>query len=173
MEINKKNFIFGSIILVFLFLVAELLGYLYISSSLGYSGFLVETPTHDWKNLNSKFWVDVDERFSVWHIPNASHRHKKACFDVEYRANSYGARDIERVKVSDKKRVIALGDSFTEGNGVAREDRLTNLLEKETGLEHLNFASSGGFGTTIHYLVYKHLASQFSHESVLINILPI
>lgn len=167
----RKYIFFYTAIFLTLFILIEILGYLYTSTSLGKS-FFVEVPTYEWKNIKVKFWEDVDERFGVWHVPKASYRHKKTCFDARYVANSYGARDVERTRLSDKKRVVVLGDSFIEGNGVNSEDRLTNLLEKKTGTEHLNFASSGGFGTIAYYLVYKHLASKFSHTDVLINILP-
>src|SRR5262245_62400166 len=83
---------------------------------------------------------------------------------MTYRSNSYGARDVERTLTSDRPRVLVLGDSMTEGLGVALEQRFTNLLERETGIEHLNFATSGDFGTTQYYLLYKTLASKFSHS---------
>jgi hypothetical protein len=59
-----------------------------------------------------------------------------------------------------------------EGWGVATEDRLSDRLERATGLEHLNFGASGSFGTTQSYLLYKHLARTFQHDALIFAILP-
>jgi lysophospholipase L1-like esterase len=118
-------------------------------------------------------WVaDIDPNFGVWHPANATYRHQHRCFDVTYQANSYGARDIERPRQSSGERVVVLGDSFIEGYGIAAEDRISNRLETATGVPHLNFGTSGDFGTTQYYLLYKTLARQFLHNRVLIGILP-
>jgi hypothetical protein len=92
---------------------------------------------------------------------------------VKYQANSYGARDIERsLDAKGRKRVIFLGDSMVEGHGVQLEKRLTNVLEGELNIEHLNFGTGGNFGTTQYYLLYKTLGSKFEHHAVIIGILP-
>ncbi len=118
------------------------------------------------------FLADSNPVFGTWHAANATARHQKSCFDVTYRTNSYGARDIERVRDSDERRVVVLGDSFIEGYGLTLTDRTTNFLELNTGMPHLNFGTSGHFGPTQYYLVYKSLASSFSHDAVLIGVLP-
>lgn len=118
------------------------------------------------------FWADIDENFGVWHYPRATFRHKKACFDVTYRTNSAGARDPERKLESVAPRVIVLGDSFMEGFGVRDGARLSDLLEQATGIEHLNFATSGFFGPTQYLLMYRSLAKQYRHDAVLVGILP-
>ncbi len=118
------------------------------------------------------FYADRNKDFGVWHKPNSSYQHRKSCFDVEYQTNSYGARDKERTKKTKHKRVVVLGDSFIEGFGIKKEERLTDLLEKKTGLEHLNFGTSGDFGTTQQSILYKTLAIQFEHDYVLIGFLP-
>ena len=51
-------------------------------------------------------------------------------------------------------------------------DRLSDRLERATGLEHLNFGVSGSFGTTQSYLLYEHLARTFEHDAVIFAILP-
>lgn len=116
---------------------------------------------------------DFDPVIGVWHKPNASMRHVTGDFDVTYYSNSYGAQDIERSKKSNaSRRVVVLGDSYVEGYGVAREDRFTELLEKRTGIEHLNFGCSGGFGSIQEWLLYDHLASTFDHTDVFVFMLP-
>ncbi len=118
------------------------------------------------------FWGDVHAGFGAWHPPHASYRHQKACFDVVYESNSYGARDVERSEQSDAPRVVVLGDSFMEGYGVARKDRLSDVLEVATGVPHLNFGTSGNAGTTHAFALYRGLASRFRHDAVLCAILP-
>lgn len=130
-------------------------------------------PSYRWANVRSRFWIETNPDFGVWHGPGSSYRHITTSYDVSYRANSYGARDRERTKESHgKKRVIVLGDSFTEGYGVRTEDRFSDRLEAATGIEHLNFGTAGSFGPTQYYLLYKTLARQFEHDAVMVCLLP-
>ena len=85
------------------------------------------------------FSADINPAFGAWHRPNGHFIHKSGCYSVEYDTNSYGARDVERSVHSSAPRVIALGDSMIEGMGQPADKRLTNILEKETGREYLNF----------------------------------
>jgi hypothetical protein len=118
------------------------------------------------------FWTVENPHFGVWHAPNAKHVHVTACYALTYKSNSYGARDREHPVDSDKSRTIVLGDSFVEGFGLATDDRLTERLEAETGVSYLNFGSSGGFGPTQYLQVYRNLAKSFSHDQVIIGLLP-
>jgi len=130
-------------------------------------------PSYRWSNVRSQFWIETNPDFGVWHGPNSSYRHRTTSYDVSYRANSYGARDKERTRESaGRKRVIVLGDSFTEGYGVKTEDRFSDRLEAATGIEHLNFGTAGSFGPTQYYLLYKTLARQFEHDAVMVCLLP-
>lgn len=129
-------------------------------------------PPYSVTASKATFWGDLSAEFGAWHPPLASYRHQKACFDVVYESNSYGARDVERQKQSSSFRVVALGDSFMEGFGVRREDRLTEQLEAKTGAQVLNFGTSGNAGSTHAYALYRSLASQFDHGAVLASILP-
>ena len=133
----------------------------------------INYPTYSISNVQP-FWRDININFGVWHTANDSFVHKKSCFDVEYTSNSYGARDKERkMKAGDsKKRIVVLGDSFIEGFGVERTKRLSDLLEVKTGLEHLNFGTSGNFGTIQQAILYETLAINFDHDFVVIGMLP-
>ena len=68
--------------------------------------------------------------------------HQKRCFKATYSTNSVGARDVERSPAAARPRAVVLGDSFLEGWGLPAAERLSNLLEESTGVEHLNFAMS-------------------------------
>ncbi|WP_142603046.1 hypothetical protein [Solitalea koreensis] len=120
----------------------------------------------NWKPI----FADINPIWGAWHEPG-NIVSTKDCFNVSYRINSYGARDKERIKENGANRVIVLGDSFMEGYGVEENERVSNLLEKELKVEFLNFATTS-MGPTQEYLLYKDLAKNFSHDKVLIGILP-
>ncbi|MBI5518755.1 MAG: SGNH/GDSL hydrolase family protein [Desulfovibrio sp.] len=132
----------------------------------------IALPTYSLVNAGSKFWVAIDPNFGVWHRPGSRYLHNKSCFTVEYVANSLGMRDKERTLQSNASRVAVLGDSFIEGWGNKSEDRLTDRLEATIGREVLNFGTSGGFGPIQEWQQYKHFVSRFSHDVVLLGILP-
>ena len=108
----------------------------------------------------------------MWRYPNASEYVHESCFDITYRSNSIGALDQERsLRSGDERRVIVLGDSFAEGFGVEPVDRFSNILESQTGDEHLNFAM-GGTGTVHQWLTYESIAAAFDHSEVHVYVLP-
>ncbi len=118
------------------------------------------------------FFADINPVFGVWHRPNGHYFHKGGCYDVEYFTNSYGARDVERSLHSSQPRTIMLGDSMIEGQGLSAEYRLSNILEKDTGREHLNFGTSGDFGPLQYALLYKSMAAAFDHDLVVVGVPP-
>jgi hypothetical protein len=118
------------------------------------------------------FWVDLNPVFGVWHRPNGHFVHRGGCYTVEYDTNSYGARDVERSVHSTRARTVMLGDSFIEGVGVQARDRLSNILERDTGREHLNFGTGGDFGPLQYALLYKTMAAAFDHDLVVVGVLP-
>ena len=120
----------------------------------------------------NEFWADINPVFGVWHRPNGVFYHKGGCFDVTYTTNSYGARDRERSLHAPLPRTIVLGDSMIEGLGIPDDARLTNMMEKDTGIEHLNFGTSGNFGPLQYELLYKTLASWFDHNLAMVGVLP-
>lgn len=127
-------------------------------------------PTYQ-LNYNS-FWADINPVFGSWHRPNGHFFHQKGCFSVEYTTNSYGARDVQRSLHSSQPRTIVLGDSFVEGVGLPTEQRLSNLLEIDTGREHLNFGAGGNFSPLQYALLYKAMGAAFDHNLVIVGVLP-
>jgi hypothetical protein len=133
----------------------------------------IQRPTYCLGNVWSRFWSDINPVFGVWHAPHSVYKHVSPCFRVTYRANAHGMRDRERdLPAHGRRRVVVLGDSFVEGWGVATEDRLSDRLELATGREHLNFGTSGSFGPTQEYLLYKTLARRFEHDALIVALLP-
>jgi hypothetical protein len=109
--------------------------------------------------------------WGAWGKPNTTSQLSSRCFDVTYRFNSVGTRDRERSLTGDG-RWLFIGDSFVEGYGLEEDQRLTNVLEKATGHEILNFSSSGNFGPLQYLLVYEQLARNYQHKGLIIGLLP-
>jgi len=157
----------GTIISTLTFFLLELTLFLYVEIA----GLKIELPTYTFENTHS-FWFDINKDFGTGHLPLHSYRQKKTCFDVLYEANAHGFRDKERHVVAKKNRVLTLGDSFIEGIGVGSDARLSNLLENETNVPHLNFGTAGNFGPTQYFMLYKSLAIHYSHDAILVGVLP-
>jgi hypothetical protein len=146
----------------------------------GFSLFLVHRdwwrgglPTYQVSRITSgTFWKDLNPHFGVWHEPGAEYHHISSCVDVHYKANRHGMRDAQRELESDEPRFAVIGDSVVEGYGIDRNERFSNVLERETGVEHLNFGLGGGFGPLQYQLLYRHFASNFSHEGIVLGIYP-
>jgi hypothetical protein len=120
------------------------------------------------------FWAYIDPVVGMWRYPNTEIHHKTDCVDQVYQSNSLGARDPERLlQSSAASRVVVLGDSMVEGYGLADAERVTNLLEARTGIEHLNFGTAGSFGTIQQWLYYREYASKFEHSDVYVFIFPV
>lgn len=87
------------------------------------------------------------------------------------RTNAHGWRDVERThaKPDGVRRVVALGDSFTFGQGVDRAERFTELLAQRTGCEVLNFGACG-YATDQQLLVFETEAVQFAPDVVLLQV---
>jgi hypothetical protein len=117
-------------------------------------------------------WDGEDPRFGVWHHPNAQAMLASDCFQVGYRTNSVGARDVERSLEAEAPRIVVLGDSFAEGWGVRPRERFSNRLEQSTGLEHLNFGMAH-FGPYQAALAYRELASRYAHTGVILALVPV
>jgi hypothetical protein len=127
------------------------------------------------KIYKKSFWGDFNKDFGKWRNPYDSLQ-KFRCDDntsLVFQTNNIGARDIDRSLKNNtsKKRVVFLGDSFVEGIMVNTPDRCSNILEKKTSREHLNFGINGTSPIN-YYLTYKTLAKKFDHDVVIIGILP-
>jgi len=55
--------------------------------------------------------------------------------------------------------VVVIGDSFVEWFGVATDKRLSDLLKRSAGMEHLNFGASEYFSLTQEALLYETLST--------------
>lgn len=123
-------------------------------------------------NVELEFWTRSEPVVGIWHEPNASFDDDRQCFEAHLESNSMGARDRERSKrLPGKERVIVLGDSLIEGLGVEYGDRVTEILEARTGIEHMNVASIS-WATIQQWLFYENYASDYDHTAVFVFIFP-
>jgi len=113
--------------------------------------------------------------------PIVGHRHRPnvegyfAREGLSYvRINRHGFRDKEyTIERNDKKRIVVLGDSYTEALQVDLEQTYHGRLEAEFAdrLEVLNFGVSG-YGTAQELLTYKLFARTFRPDIVLLAFYP-
>ncbi len=130
--------------------------------------------TEHWYPAWPRFWGDVSPVFGRWRIPEASIRLPICTGDtITLSSNRFGMRDRERTLAnpSGKKRAVFVGDSFVEGYLVNAPQRYSNLLEAQTGFEHLNFGINGTSPIN-YYLTYDSLVRRFDHDVVIIGLLP-
>jgi hypothetical protein len=132
---------------------------------------LIKFDTYPHKSVSG----DFSAHFGRWSTPNeSSQRPRPAGDSIWLYYNNVGARDFDRDTLKsdkNKKRIVVLGDSFVEGYMLDTAQRFTNLLEKQTKREHLNFGINGT-SPIDHYLKYKYLVKQFDHDIILCGILP-
>ncbi len=113
--------------------------------------------------------------------PVVGHRHRPnvegyfAREGLSYvRINRHGFRDKDyTIERNDKKRMVVLGDSYTEAFQVDLEQTYHGRLEAEFAdrLEVLNFGVSG-YGTAQELLTYKHFARAFKPDIVVLAFYP-
>ncbi|NUM42381.1 MAG: hypothetical protein HUU45_12210, partial [Leptospiraceae bacterium] len=85
------------------------------------------------KEVMRYFYSQDDDILHHKFKPNASGRYKTNEFDTDYNINSLGLRDKEySVRKPDNTfRILMLGDSYTEGDGVHSHETFSKLLEDQ------------------------------------------
>ncbi len=108
--------------------------------------------------------------------PSSSYRHKSADVTVWFRINSQGMRaerDYSHAKPGGTKRIISLGDSYTIGYEVEREETFSSVLEQQLNaqgyqVEVLN-AGVSGFSTAEEYLYLERELWKYDPDLVLVS----
>lgn len=152
---------------------------LLVSASLVFCCLLLEVflrVTH----LQPDFFWQLDSEVGATHIPGkkgwAVFRGGRQYVQI----NSLGYRDRERSvhKAEGTFRIALLGDSFVEAFQVSQDDTLAAILERRLNadcsgpaarFEVLNFGVSG-FGTAEELETFRHRASRFQPDLVLLNL---
>lgn len=108
--------------------------------------------------------------------PNCSFETKTDEFDIIYRYSSLGLRDKERAipKPKDIKRILMLGDSFTEGAGVDGNKTFSAVLEKSLQnngqpIEVIN-AGISGYSPFLEYLYLKNYGLTLQPDLIVVNV---
>ncbi|WP_133299781.1 SGNH/GDSL hydrolase family protein [Larkinella punicea] len=118
---------------------------------------------------------EIEPHVGRWRIHNKSYHFINCAGDsIHWNYNSVGANDRQRsIKNPDstRKRVAVFGDSYSEGFMVSNSNRWSAVLEKQTRLEHLNFAISGA-GPLDYYLIYKTIGKAYEADVLMIGFLP-
>jgi hypothetical protein len=115
----------------------------------------------------------VDHKFT----PGAIGHYKTPEFDVIYKINSLGLRDREIAleKPSGTKRILMLGDSFTEGDGVEQHETFSSLLQRK--LDSLSLpqqwevinAGVGSYSPLLEYLYLVREGVKLKPDLVILN----
>lgn len=104
------------------------------------------------------------------HIPGSSGWLVSPEFAVEYRINEAGLRDREVTieKTPGQGRLLCFGDSFVEGWGVNREERVSEVLQSRlAAMEVINFGVAG-YGTDQEWLLFEKQGPRFRPDWVVL-----
>lgn len=124
------------------------------------------------------FFMSSDPVLHHRFTPNASGRYKTTEFDVAYTINTLGLRNPEtpRAKPEGRKRILMLGDSFTEGDGVEYQEtfshRLQTMLDTSGLPQHWEVinAGVGSYAPMVEYLYLKQEGLALDPDIVILNL---
>lgn len=123
------------------------------------------------------FFMTNDELLDHRFVPHGRGFFKTTEFRTEYVINSLGLRDREFSvnKPDSVVRILMLGDSFTEGNGVNSNQTFSKRLEKMLNTAGLPFgcevinAGVGSYSPLPEYLYLKNFGLQLQPDIVILN----
>lgn len=124
------------------------------------------------------FFMQSDTLVHHSFLPGASGRYKTTEFDVGYTINAHGLRDSERplAKPAGTGRIMMLGDSFTEGDGVeygetfsARLEAFLDTVPLPLRWEVIN-AGVGSYSPLLEYLFLVHRGLALDPDVVIVNL---
>jgi lysophospholipase L1-like esterase len=109
------------------------------------------------------------------YIPNCVSTFKTGEWDTAVKINSQGLRDDEILpKQEDELRILMLGDSFTWGYGVEKEETFSDLLEQhlKKGGMNANVINAGAtsYSPTLEYLFLKNKGIEYKPDVVILNL---
>ena len=133
----------------------------------------VTTP----KEVMRYFFVSPDQVLHHRFTPGAAGRYQSTEFNTEYTINSHGLRDREfpLQKPEGTRRILMLGDSFTEGDGVELRETFSKVIEDrlrrsgEPRVEIIN-AGVGSYSPILEYLYLKREGLRLQPDMVVLNL---
>lgn len=108
--------------------------------------------------------------------PNLSTSYTQSEFQYSLETNSMGFRDVERsqTKPPKVKRILCLGDSFTEGFGAGADSTWPSILSRRLAFLEDSFEviNAGVYGTdpVIAFEIYKRHFKTFDIDHVILAI---
>ena len=116
--------------------------------------------------------MDFHPEFGWRPIPGVEKRGSEWGVDEPAVMNSQGFREdeIPFAKPDGVRRIVALGDSFTFGQGVDADERFTDLLEQE--FDRLEVVNLGvcGYGTDQEVRVFEEVGVRYEPDLVLLTV---
>ncbi len=107
-------------------------------------------------------WLYVPNQFK--RVPDPTHPYFIKTNNQGFRSNFEFEKECQ-----GKKRIIFLGDSFTAGDGVANEDRFSDLVMSSLGnLDCYNFGLTAS-GTDQQVVIYERIARQYDHDIIFLG----
>ncbi len=95
---------------------------------------------------------------------------------VYLKYNSKGLRldkEINYTKNKNKKRIILLGDSFVNGNGLDQHETIAYKLQEKLGSSwEVLLLSSDGYGTDLEYILFKEEGLKYEPDIVILFFYP-
>ena len=130
------------------------------------------------KKVLREYFEHADPVFNHRFVPNSSGYYKASEFNVHYSINSLGLREreISKRKPQGSKRLLLLGDSFTEGNGVEAKDAfpaqlqaLIDSMQLPSRWEVIN-AGEASYSPLLMYLLLKKQLIELEPDLVILNL---
>ena len=157
----------------FLFKLLLLLGSVLFTLVIGELALRLTTP----REIMRYFFVAPDPVLHHRFTAGASGRYQSTEFDTRYEINRYGLRDRDfpLQKPAGVKRILMLGDSFTEGDGVEIQETFAKVLEQRlraswhSQTEVIN-AGVGSYSPLLEYLYLKREGITFEPDLVILNL---
>lgn len=117
------------------------------------------------------------ENRPVTFYPNFKHRAVTNDYDIKFRSNSLGFKDIEHDHKNKKiKTILLLGDSYIQSSGVDPKSQLSRKLEKIAKLKNYNIRvismGMSGYGQNEQYINYNILGINYNPDIVITFFCP-
>lgn len=118
---------------------------------------------------------DLEGEFQVSHIPNLFFIPDPAYY--EFNSMGFNDREYPSAREPDTKRIIVVGDSVTQGEGVANNELYHEILERELNSDSSRYnyevwnCGVSMYNTLQQYLYFKNFLLEYDPDMVIIGYL--
>lgn len=112
------------------------------------------------------FYYEEDECTGYMMAPNNLSYYQEG---IKVKTNSFGLRSNKEYREKKNKRILFIGDSFTEGTSVAEDKRFTNLID--SSLQDFEVINAGvpGFSPYQYFKYFECYADKFKPDHVVVD----